>query len=147
MKTVFIFISFLLLVACSNKNAELAKKHNDEGVLILDKEEYDKASESFHTALGQGKINVELEAGILRNLSLLHSFQDHKDSAMIYAEKAMNKAEKDSFYYFLTKAEFALLNENLEAAISNFEKAKGDKPDEMAIYNSLGMIYSGKCGD
>jgi hypothetical protein len=68
MKTVFIFISFLLLVACSNKNAELAKKHNDEGVLFLDKEEYDKASESFHTALGQGKINVELEAGILRNI-------------------------------------------------------------------------------
>jgi tetratricopeptide (TPR) repeat protein len=146
MKTVFIFISFLLLVACSNKNAELAKKHNDEGVLFLDKEEYDKASESFHTALGQGKINVELEAGILRNLSLLHSFQDHKDSAMIYVEKAMNKAEKDSYYYFLTKAEFALLNENVEAAISNFEKAKGEKPDEMAIYNSLGMIYSGKCG-
>ena len=146
MKTVLIFLSFLFLIACSNKNAELAKMNNDEGVLFLDKEEYSKASESFHKALEQGKVNAELEAGILRNLSLLHSFQDQKDSALLYAEKAMNKAEKDTYYYFLTKGEFALLNQNLDAAISNFEKAKEKKSDEMAIYNSLGMIYSGKYG-
>lgn len=142
-----ILISCLLsLAACTNKTAEQAKKYNDDGVAFLDKEEFEKAANAFHLALGQGEISADLRAGILRNLSLLHSFQGQKDSAMMYAEKAFDIAEKDSYYFYLTKAENALLQENVEMAIENFEKAKKMQPDEMPIYNSLGMIYSGKHG-
>ncbi len=143
----FIFFSFILVLAsCSNKAAEKAKKMNDEGVTFLDKEEYQKAANSFHSALNQGSLDADLEAGILRNLSLLHSFQENSDSAKIYARKASSIAEKDSYYYYLTKAELALLEQDVPEAKENFENAKTLKPDEMAIYNSLGMIYSGKYG-
>ncbi len=146
MKGLFFFILLLIFASCSNKADEAAKKMNDQGVEYLDKEEYEKAAKAFHSALGQGKISKDLEAGILRNISLMHSFQEAKDSALIYAEKAMNCAEEGSYYQYLTKAEYALLKEDIPTAKANFEKAKKIKPNEMAIFNSLGMIYSGKYG-
>lgn len=146
MRYLTFLILFLSLSACTNHSDENAKKFNDEGVVFLDQEEFEKAAVSFRKALSQGGLSANLEAGILRNLSLLHSFQNQKDSALMYAKKAMNKAETDTYYAFLTRAEFELLQENIPVAIENFEKAKAIKKDEMAIYNSLGMIYSGKYG-
>ncbi len=146
MKLAIFTLLFALLASCSGKNAESAKKHNDEGVIYLDKEEFSKASQSFHLALSQGEIPVDLEAGILRNLSLMHSFQNHKDSAIYFAKKACEKTKKNTYYFYLTKAEYALLKDDLESAIVNYEKAKEKKPNDMAVYNSLGMIYSGKYG-
>ncbi len=146
MKSTIFSLLVVLLVACTNNSAEDAKQHNDEGVGYLDKEEYAKASNAFHMALDNKKIPADLKAGILRNLSLLHSFQEHRDSALYYAEKACGAAQKDTYYYYLTQAELALLKEQVPKAIVNYEKAKQKKPEEMAIYNSLGMIYSGKNG-
>ena len=147
MRHLIFLLTLLLFSACSNKADENAKKLNDQGVAFLDQEEFEKAGQSFHSALASREISGDLEAGILRNLSLLHSFQENKDSALYYAGKAMGKSEKDSYYFFLTSAEYDLLKENISEAIQNFEKAKKIKPEEMAIYNSLGMIYSGKYGE
>lgn len=147
MKKVFFIFMLIALGACTNKAAENAKKLNDEGVSFLDREEYEKAANSFRGALSQGNLNADLEAGILRNLSLLFSFQNEKDSARFYAKKAFARTEKGTYYHLLTKAELALLEEDISAAKENFEKAKALQPDEMAIYNSLGMIYSGKYGN
>jgi tetratricopeptide (TPR) repeat protein len=146
MKTVFFIFILFVTVSCSNKAAEKAKKLNDNGVSFLDKEEYEKAASSFHAALSQGDLGADLETGILRNLSLMFSFQNQKDSARIYAKRALERADDGSYYHFLTKAEFALIEEDVQAAKVNFEKAKTIQPEEMAIYNSLGMIYSGKYG-
>jgi tetratricopeptide (TPR) repeat protein len=146
MRQIYFLLLFILVAACSSKADENAKKLNDKGVIFLDQEEFTKAANAFHTALNSGEISDDLEAGILRNLSLLHSFQEKKDSALFYAKKAKGKTEKGSYYYYLTNAEYDLLQENIKESINNFEKAKAIKPEEMAIYNSLGMIYSGKYG-
>lgn len=146
MKHVFFFLILFALSSCSNKVAEAAKKMNDQGVEYLDKEEYSKAAKSFHSALAQGKIDGDLKSGILRNISLMHSFQGVEDSAKIYAEKAKEGTEKGTYFYYLTHAEYALLEEDISTAKQNFEKASEIKSDEIAIYNSLGMIYSGEYG-
>jgi tetratricopeptide (TPR) repeat protein len=147
MRTIFIFLAIVTLSACSNHEAEEAKTLNDEGVILMDKEEYADASVLFLQALKKKDLPKDLNAGILRNLSLLHSFQNQKDSAMRYAKLGYEIANKNSYFFYLNKAEYELLTDKINAAKENFEKAKELKPDEMAIYNSLGMIYSGSYGD
>ncbi len=147
MRVIYFLTVLLLLSSCSNRGAEDAKVLNDEGVALMDKEEYSGASSLFHQALNKGNLPPELSAGILRNLSLLHSFTNFKDSALFYAKLGYEKAEKNSYFFFLNKAEYMLLTDNVQKAIENYERAKEIKSDEMAIYNSLGMIYSGNYGD
>lgn len=147
MRTIIFTIGIILLVSCSNHTAEEAKALNDEGVTMMDREEYDKASALFHQALNKGDLPKDLNAGILRNLSLLHSFQNRKDSALLFAKQGYENADADSYFYFLNKAEYLLLTGNIQEAIVHYEKAKKIKSNEMAIYNSLGMIYSGSYGD
>jgi|TARA_R110000737_G_C14624517_1_gene494394 tetratricopeptide (TPR) repeat protein len=147
MRTIYFFLSFCILAACSNHGAEDAKTLNDEGVSLMDKEEYDKASVLFLQALKKKDLPKDLNAGILRNLSLLYSFQNEKDSALHYAKLGFEIAEKNSYFFYLNKAEYELLTDKIELAKDNYERAKELKPDEMAIYNSLGMIYSGSYGE
>jgi len=147
MRTIYFIFGFLLLVSCNNQVVEEAKQLNDEGVSRMDEEEYTQASLLFNRALKTGDLPKELSAGIFRNLSLLYTFQNEKDSALYYAKIGFEGAEKDSYFYFLNKAEYLLLTNNVSDAISNYEKAKKLKSDEMAIYNSLGMIYSGSYGE
>jgi len=146
MRFYFLF-AFILLVSCKNQVAEEAKQLNDEGVSSMDREEYVQAAHLFHRALKAGDLPKELSAGVFRNLSLLHTFHHEKDSALYYAKMGYEIAEEDSYFYFLNKGEYLLLTNNIDVAISNYEKAKKRKPEEMAIYNSLGMIYSGSYGE
>jgi tetratricopeptide (TPR) repeat protein len=147
MRTIYFFVIFCLLVACGSHEIEEATTLNDEGVALMDKEEYDKALVLFMQALNKKDLPNDLNAGILRNLSILYSFQNQKDSALLYAKLGFEKADVDSYFYFLNKAEYHLLTDKVDLAKNNFERAKELKPDEMAIYNSLGMIYSGTYGD
>jgi len=138
-----ILVTFLFACQGTEKKAE---DLNNEGVYFLDKEEYAKAGSCFFTALKTEEISAELKSGILRNLSLMYSARGMRDSALVFAADAMHTAPKDSYFYNLSRAEFALLKRNINEAISYFENAKKLRDDEMAIYNSLGMIYSGKYG-
>jgi tetratricopeptide (TPR) repeat protein len=147
MQRIFFFIGLAVLISCTNKRAEEAKTLNDTGVDLMDREEYTEAAGFFHLALQKGNLPNDLEAGILRNLCLLYNFRNQLDSAKFYAKKGFEAADKDGYFYFLNKGEYDLLNKDIQAAKSNYEKAKQIKPDEMAIYNSLGMIYSGSYGD
>ncbi|MFA7274146.1 MAG: hypothetical protein WC044_09765 [Crocinitomicaceae bacterium] len=146
MQKIFFIIGLAVLISCTNKRAEEAKTLNDTGVDLMDREEYTKAEDFFHLALRKGNLPNELEAGILRNLCLLHNFRNQLDSAKFYAKKGFEAADKDGYFYFLNKGEYDLLNKDIQEAKSNYERAKQIKPDEMAIYNSLGMIYSGSYG-
>lgn len=134
-------------MACKNHQAEEAKALNDRGVILMDEEEFSNASILFQQALSKKSLPAELKAGIFRNLSLLYGFQNEKDSAVHYAKLGYECAEKHSFYFYLNKAEFELLTNRIELAKDDYERAKDIKVNEMAIYNSLGMIYSGSYGE
>ncbi len=135
----------LFLTACATNN-DRAEEYNNEGVLLLDSGEHEKANAKFHQALNLEDISEELKVAIMRNLSLCFTAQEVKDSALYYANRAYLESPKDSYFYLLNRAEYALLRNNINEARSFFEQAKEKKDDEMAIYNSLGMIYSGKYG-
>jgi tetratricopeptide (TPR) repeat protein len=147
MRAIYFFLTLFILTACSNHEVKEAKTLNDEGVTLMDKEEYEKASVLFLQALKREDLPNELKAGILRNLCLLYSLQNKKDSALRYARLGFEKADENSYFYYLNQAEYDILTNKIESAKDNYERAKALKPDEMAIFNSLGMIYSGSYGD
>ncbi|MBU2018829.1 MAG: hypothetical protein KJ941_04205 [Bacteroidetes bacterium] len=145
MRLFLILFSVFFLVGCSGVNQE-AEALNNEGVALLDVENYEKAEIAFRKAWSLESSNNELKSGIARNLCLLYSAKNETDSALYYAQVSYQSAEEDSYYYYVSKAEYALLRKNINEARAWYEKAKEKNPNDMAVYNSLGMIYSGKYG-
>jgi tetratricopeptide (TPR) repeat protein len=145
MRLFFLLISAILLVGCGSSNRE-AEALNNEGVAFLDNENYEKAEIAFRKAWALEDLDKELKSGIARNLCLLFSAKSQVDSALYYAQISYQSAKADSYYFYVSKAEYALLRKNINEARSWYEKAKEKNPNDMAAYNSLGMIYSGKYG-
>ena len=139
-----VILSFLIL-GCTSNTKEV-ERLNNEGVAFLDVENYEKAELALQKAWALKDVSEELKSAVARNLSLLHSAKNQTDSAAYYAKKSFEIAPKDSYYYCVSKAEFELIQKNIDAARDWYEKAKAINPDDMAVYNSLGMIYSGKYG-
>lgn len=140
-------IAFLLILVACNGNQKQAEAFNNQGVELLDKEEYPKALQQFRKALNVEGIEASMIAGICRNISLAYSAQGEVDSAIVYATRAIDHSSPQSFEYFLNKGEKAVLTKNIAQAVEHFEQAKALEANQMAPYNSLGMIYSGKYGE
>ena len=145
MRNIYWLFASVFLLGCKGSNEE-AQTLNNEGVAYLDQEKFEKAELSFRKAWKLESLDAEVKAGIARNLSLLFSATNQKDSALHYAKISHEAVEKDSYYYMVSKAEYALLRQNVNEARAWFEKAKEKNPNDMAVYNSLGMIYAGKYG-
>jgi tetratricopeptide (TPR) repeat protein len=145
MRSLILVCSLGILFSCTSTSRE-AQDLNNQGVAFLDKEDYTQAENSFRQAWILPDVDPELKAGVARNLCLLFSAKEQADSALHYALKAYRMAPKDSYIYLVSRAEYALLRKNINEAIAFYEQAKWKKQDDMAVYNSLGMIYSGKYG-
>lgn len=145
MSRYFFVILGLILASCSNNNQK-AKDLNDEAVGLLDKEYFEQATSKLKEAWLLTELEGNVKADISRNLALCYSQQKQRDSALYYARLAIENAEEDSYTYWMSRAEFALLKSNINEARAWFEKAKELNPNQMTVYNNLGMIYSGKYG-
>jgi tetratricopeptide (TPR) repeat protein len=141
-----IFIVFIFLISCEVENNPRAVKLVNEGVKKMDLREYSKALTLFREAM-KLNMNDELAAITFRNLSIVYQDLEDFDSAIKYAQKGYETAPNDTYIYYINRAEFNLLKNDVHTAINDLNSAKLLSPDKMEVYHTLCLIYSGEYGD
>ncbi len=142
----FIIFILTLLVSCEEKNDP--KSHNllQKGVSHLEKNESIEALRYFKYALSL-KISSHMEAVLYRNMSIAYQNNGKLDSAIICSQKGYEIAPSDSYLFYINRAEYNILTNDIHTAILDLKNAKLISPDQMEIYQTLCLIYSGEYGD
>ena len=143
----FIYSFFILfLVSCSHTNDVDELQKIKKGERILEMKAFDKALKYF-VSIDASSFSDDSKAVLFRNISKSYSQLGQIDSAKIYCEKAVNIADKNSFIYFITKAEFELFNHQASNAIETLVNAEKKHPESEEVANLFSLIYSGEYGE
>jgi tetratricopeptide (TPR) repeat protein len=146
--TFLITVFVLLLFSCSHIPAEAdAIKQNEEGVEFMNAGKYDSALLSFRIAGKNQKLSQQTKGTIYRNLALTYNQLDNIDSSVHFSTLAAKCFTKNSYGYLINMADVDLLTGKTAAALSKLLKAANLNPGEMAVNNTLGLIYSGEYDD
>jgi tetratricopeptide (TPR) repeat protein len=144
------FVSLLLLTlvftACKEENDPKAELYFKEGTKLLELNETESALLKFRSALDY-KSNESLQATIYRNISIAFQNLEQLDSASYYSQKGYEVAPSDSYIFYINRAEYNLLNNNVFHSIKDLKVAKSLDPKQMEVYHTLCLIYSGEYGD
>jgi tetratricopeptide (TPR) repeat protein len=89
----------------------------------------------------EGAVGKEDKINILVNLGYVYESEGNYDEAKTAFTEAQSLAISDSSEYFLISAELALLENDPESALANFNKALELKPNDFQINNSLSLFY------
>lgn len=144
--SITILLFYLILQSCTEKNDPRAEFLFKEGTKYLTENSPELALVEFRKALNL-EINETLTATIYRNTSIAFQNLDNIDSASFYAQKGYEVAPDDSYIFFVNRAEYNLLNNNVYRAIQDLKTAKLLDPNQMEVYHTLCLIYSGEYGD
>jgi tetratricopeptide (TPR) repeat protein len=136
---------FSLFTSCNDHAEEKAITLNNEGIAMNERTNFSGALLKFREAIGFAR-TAETKANTYRNLSVTFYNLNELDSSKHYSQLGYQAADKNSYYYYVNKAEYDLLSNKTAEAIQLLEKAK-DERDEMEIYNNLSLIYSGEYGE
>lgn len=138
------FILFLFQCTHTSDVNELQKLK--KGERILEMKAYDKALRYF-VSIDLSNFSDDSKAYVFRNISKTYSKMGQIDSARMYSEKAAKSAGKNSFIYFLTKAEFELFNHQASNAIETLMNTEIKYPNSEEVANLFSLIYSGEYGE
>jgi tetratricopeptide (TPR) repeat protein len=134
-----------MLFSCKNIPAETdGIKQNQEGVELMNAGKYDSALSSFLGAIKNPKLSQQSKGTIYRNIALTYNELDKIDSSVHYSTLAAKCFKKNSYDYLINMADVDLLTGKTAAALSKLLKAASLNPREMAVNNSLGLIYLGE---
>ena len=136
----------ILLVSCEEKNDPNADKLLHSGVSRLEKNENHEALRYFKSAISL-KINSQMEAILYRNMSIAYQNIDEIDSAIYCSQKGYENAPSDSYIFYKNRAEYNILTNDIHTAIQDLKSAKAISPQQMEVYHTLCLIYSGEYGD
>lgn len=147
MKNLFLFyIAGLLIFLFSCKTGlqeEDAIKVNQEGIAFMNAGKYDEALQAFLRAVKSPRLSKESKGTIYRNIALTYNELEKKDSAIHFSTLAAKCYRKNSFDYLLNAAEVDILAGKTASALDRLLKAVKIDPEDMAVNNSLGLIYMG----
>lgn len=136
---------FALLISCSNREEEKAIMLNNEGIAMNERTNFSGALLKFREAINLAR-TAETKSNTYRNMAVTFYNLDELDSSRYYSKRGFEAADKDSYYYYINKAEYQLMSNKTGEAIQLLEKAKQER-DEMEVYNNLSLIYSGEYGE
>lgn len=140
-----LFLIFIIL-SCQEKNDPKAELFFREGTLKLKSNEHEDAIHQFRKALSLD-VNDLLKATVYRNMSIAFQNMEDIDSAIYYSQKGYEIAPSDSYIFYMNRAEFNLLSNDVHTAIQDLNSAKAIDPNQMEVYHTLCLIYSGEYGD
>lgn len=142
--TGFIFILF----SCNHIPTEAdAVKKNQEGVTYMNEGKYTQALTAFKEAIKNPKLSTISKGTIYRNMALAFHELLKIDSSIHYSTLAAKCYRKNSYDYLVNMASVDLLTGKTSAALSRLLKAAAMNPDDMAVNNTLGLIYLGDYDD
>lgn len=143
----FIYSYFILsFVHCTHTNDVNELQKIKKGERILEMKAFDKALQYF-VSIDASSFSDDSKAVLFRNISKSYSQLGQIDSGKIYCEKAVNIADKNSFIYFITKAEFELFNHQASNAIETLVNAEKKHPESEEVAKLFSLIYSGEYGE
>ncbi|MFM6926100.1 MAG: tetratricopeptide repeat protein [Ferruginibacter sp.] len=122
---------------------EDAVKVNQQGIEYMNAGKYEEALHAFLKAVQSTKISRDSKGTIYRNIALTYNELDKKDSAIHFSTLAAKCYRKNSFDHLLNSAEVDILTGKTASALDRLLKAVKIDPEDMAVNNSLGLIYLG----
>lgn len=143
---VFYLFLTLIMFSCRQQSDPQAILSLQEGVALLDEKNFDDALLVFKKTLSFN-LDDELESKVYRNLSIVYQNQGSIDSALFYSKKGYEMAPDDSYLYYINKAEYALLENDIKIGVENLKMAEKQNPSEMEVFSLFCSIYSGDYGD
>ncbi len=148
MRSITFIILFLvfLIQSCQEKNDLKAELLFKEGTIKLKSNANEEALIQFRKALGL-EVSDLLKATIYRNMSIAFQNVENIDSATYYSRKGYEVAPSDSYIFYMNRAEYNLLSNDVHTAIQDLKSAKALDPLQMEVYQTLCLIYSGEYGD
>ena len=147
MRKLFVFLNTALLVllfSCKDISSEKdAIEVNQQGIILMNAGKYDSALYAFLKAVQSPGLSKDSKGTIYRNIALTYNELDKKDSAVHFSTLAAKCYRKNSYDYLLNLAEVDILTGKTASALTRLLKAVKIDPEDMAVNNSLGLIYLG----
>lgn len=117
-----------------------------KGERVLEMKDYKKALKYF-SSIQDEKFSDDSKARLFRNISKTYLKLEQIDSAKLYSEKSFNVADRNSFIYFLSKAEFELMNHQTSNAIQILQEAEQQFNNTEEIAHLFSQVYTGEYGE
>jgi tetratricopeptide (TPR) repeat protein len=117
---------------------------NEKGIELINAGKYEEALEAFLKAIKNPKLTKESKGTIYRNIAITYNQLEKTDSAIHFSTLAFKCFRKNSPDYLVNAADVDLLNGKTPLALAKLLKAINLDPDEMAVNNTLGLIYLGE---
>ncbi len=147
-KLILLFTGFAMLASCAGLQTEDdANKLNQQGITMLNDGDYEGAIAKFKKAIQNLKLDRESKGTIYRNMAIAYHEQNTIDSSMHYSTLAAKCFKKNSYDYLINMASVDLLTGRTDVARTKLVKAASLNPDDLAVNNSLGLIYLGDYGE
>jgi tetratricopeptide (TPR) repeat protein len=138
------FVSVLFIFSCGEMRDQTDPiQINQEGIEFMNAGKYNLALDKFLKAVKSPALSKDSKGTIYRNIALTYIELDKKDSAVHFCTLAAKCYKKNSYDYLVNSAEVDILTGNVSNALARLLKAVKMNPDEMAVNNSLGLIYLG----
>lgn len=133
------------LISCSQLSAEIeAYRKNDEGLEALNHGRHDDAIAYFQEAIASASLSTPSRAMVYRNIAQVYMDMQVPDSAIHYASLAANCYKPGSYDFLVNMADVHILSDDIALAIEALGKAYKMRPGELAVNNTLGLIYLGE---
>lgn len=140
-----VILFFIVIGAFSNNDnndgvSNDAVTSNNTALQSLDTGNNQQAVTGFQQAVNNTTDNdTKIEA--LKNLAYAYEAQNNNDLALSTFKEALALASSGSSDYYLISAEIALINNDPNTALSDFNEANQLKPNDYQIINSLAIFY------
>ncbi len=147
MKYVFIAFATVLTVlsSCNNLTATNdAMNLNEKGLALSQQREYGQAIALFLKAADTKGVSNSNKSEFFRNAAIAYAESMVADSARYYYMKAATANSKDVYQYNVNMADVHLIDEKYADALTCLEKAWAINSNEIAVNNSLGLLYLGE---
>lgn len=120
---------------------------NQKGIELINSGKYEEALKAFLKAIKNPKLTKKSKGTIYRNIAITYNELEKKDSAIHYSTLAAKCFKKNSSEYLVNVADVDLLRGKTALALVKLLKAVNLDPAEMAVNNTLGLIYLGEYDD
>ncbi len=144
-----LLFAVMLISFCSCKDFAKEKDAmtlNQDGIKLMNEGKYDAAVIVFEKAVKDSKLDLSSKGTIYRNLGIAFHEQKILDSAAHFATLAAKCYYKGSYDYLVNMASVDILAGKTSVALTKLLRAVIINPDELAVNNSLGLIYLGDYG-
>ncbi len=142
-----LIICMLALFSCDAPVTEDdAIKKNQEGVSYMNAGNYDQALKAFKESVESQKLSLLSKGTVYRNLALTYNQLEQIDSSVHYSTLAAKCYTKNSYDYLINMADVDLTTGKISKGLSRLLKAADINPNELAVNNTLGLIYMGEYG-